>query len=833
MSHVQLVLLASVLMAVSANDICSIEDRMNEMNIMETLPILGFCNIKHILDDIEDPAEVYMQLRFYGPSYEQCTFEEVMQRYFKLTSPCILLYIFPDDDGEALKEHIAIGAKALADSVKDPNAICPTQEKLQNMTVQEVQDLEEYRDCIDYLILQSMGNKTNYQGIFQINSVIQLSDEDLNNIKIETSELSDEKEASGEDKDEFSNKLGASEFNDLKELSEEDKHELSNMLETSEFNDEKVVFDEDKDELSNELRTFEFNDVKESYEEHKHKLSNELETSESNFENEASDENKHDSYFEKEKLEGMISVETKLKHILKILKHPKESKKVLLRMILFALIALVNPEQISADTLDNMNLLDATRAMGAGIVNSLVEVVQNSLPLKSILDDKPSDDLCKYEATTDVMGVESKQERLVSCLLKDVNQGDDEQTIRGKIKSAANDIVATIPVNEGECPDEELEKMTLKMSISNPDFIGCVVLGIILFSVTTIVTSEQISADTLDNMNILEASRVIGVGIVEHLVKGVQNSLPLVEKIMSEKPSDDLCKYEATTDVMGVDSKKERLVSCLLKDVNQGDDEQTIRDKIISAATDIVATIPVYEGECPVEELENITLQMSISNSVYIECVTKLVFKAIADLDDLGAYEEIENEENEVNGAIPQILLIYFISSVTAVSEICETPLHQSQTNLNGLQIVHLTSFCTVEHIIDLYNRFTDVEQPLHSSSNCSGFDDSEKPNLQLIMTCIIQDLWLPGENIRLSPQSIRERIANSSMNFLQYMNDDQCTKESLQVMSYQQAVEKFYENDRCMEVAILRRLTEPNELQSISLPIQEGRQNTTDNSES
>ena len=138
---------------------------------------------------------------------------------------------------------------------------------------------------------------------------------------------------------------------------------------------------------------------------------------------------------------------------------------------------------------------------------------------------------------------------------------------------------------------------------------------------------------------------------------------------------------------------------------------------------------------------------------------------------------------------------------------------------MNGLEFIHLTSFCTVQRIMEATNS---PHPPVHSHFPprwvCNNMKKVKNANLMFAIQCISQDVTQEGDTSPLDADVINKRIAASAGEFVNnFSNKDKCLNIILENLSYEEAKKKFKKYDHCIYKEILTylaigdMLTEPN----------------------
>ncbi|KAJ9582228.1 hypothetical protein L9F63_003438 [Diploptera punctata] len=166
------------------------------------------------------------------------------------------------------------------------------------------------------------------------------------------------------------------------------------------------------------------------------------------------------------------------------------------------------------------------------------------------------------------------------------------------------------------------------------------------------------------------------------------------------------------------------------------------------------------------------------------------------------------------------IVLLLLIASVSTVPRIChERSLYD---DLNGLQFIHLESYCIIESMIQHANTRSPLVESLHW--DCNNLDQIEDLSLNYVILCITQSTKQPNDKLPLSSDTIRHRIASTAADIVNMFSDNEdCLSEDFRNIDSAEAERRLHIYDECLYRQIIIDLANAENITDISFLTQHG----------
>ncbi|PSN53470.1 hypothetical protein C0J52_09355 [Blattella germanica] len=141
--------------------------------------------------------------------------------------------------------------------------------------------------------------------------------------------------------------------------------------------------------------------------------------------------------------------------------------------------------------------------------------------------------------------------------------------------------------------------------------------------------------------------------IVNDILSGGQHTFHVNESLIFGD-FEHKCSCEIFDDIQNEVPQKlaEVISSCLLMDVGAIDDDDTVRQKMMSIGEKMYDSCPKSEPEFPLQDLEKISLKEGFDNPKYRRHLYKIVMNNISELckSDKLVSEDKRNDSTSING---------------------------------------------------------------------------------------------------------------------------------------------------------------------------------------
>ena len=155
------------------------------------------------------------------------------------------------------------------------------------------------------------------------------------------------------------------------------------------------------------------------------------------------------------------------------------------------------------------------------------------------------------------------------------------------------------------------------------------------------------------------------------------------------------------------------------------------------------------------------------------------------------------------------MLLLLLVASASASSTICQNRFKPH--HLNGLQFIHLESYCTVEGMIEFANMRNPLIDDLYW--DCDHLDEIENLSATYAILCISQSTRQPNDELPLSSDTIRQRIASSATEIINYLSSEDCSTQDFTNIDSEEVERRLITIDQCLYRQIITDLTKAEEI--------------------
>ena len=145
----------------------------------------------------------------------------------------------------------------------------------------------------------------------------------------------------------------------------------------------------------------------------------------------------------------------------------------------------------------------------------------------------------------------------------------------------------------------------------------------------------------------------------------------------------------------------------------------------------------------------------------------------------------------------------------TALPDLCT---NHDIFDMNALDAVHRTSYCIVESTIEEANSESEQGVEMDCSPDSLYRTEGQDETSTFLMSCLLQEVRRPGDDLPLSADKIKERISSAATKYLEGAKVEDCSPRKLKGIQYEDALDsKGY--SECMQYETLKDLTHPEKL--------------------